>query len=1039
MHYNVQSIVPKLDILQTELNSFGILAFSETWLHATVDSNELIFPLFQVPERKDRPHDRYGGVMIYVKEGLDYRRRHDLEPRGIECIWIELSSKHKHILFGLFYRPPSSDANYFSMMLDSLNLATDTGLNDIIVTGDFNLNALALPASRKITSLCSEFALCQCINEPTHFTETSESLIDLLFVHNKNSLILSGVGDPFLGQEHRYHCPIYGAFKFCRPKIKSFTRQIWNYDRGDYNLLRTKAADTDWNTLRNDDVDVYASNIINHLLSIAKDCIPNKMTRIKPTDPPWITSEIKRTIRKRKRAYRKAKQTNSPAHWSKFKRLRNKSVSLIRNSKLAHTAKIAEKLRSDSLSSKNWWSILKSFISPASKTSLPPLEHNGSTYTDEQDKANLLNGFFRDQTMLNDQNVELPDIIPHNVTSPLRTLSLTPLEVESVLKTLELGKASGPDGLNNRILKELAQEISVALCALFNYSLSKGCFPAPWKDANLSPIPKKGDLSLLTNHRPISLLNSVSKLFERLVFKHLFNHLRDNNILTPLQSGFIPGDSTVNQLTYLYNTFCHALDNGKEVRVVFCDIKKAFDRVWHAGLLHKLRACGVSGSLLDWFRNYLSDRRQRVVLPGANSDWAYIRAGVPQGSVLGPLLFLIFINDIVIEINSNIRLFADDTSLYIIVENPQASALLLNTDLQKISDWADKWLVLFNPPKSESLTVSRKLIKPVHPPLSMNNQQIKEVQSHKHLGLYLASDGSWHDHIQYIKDKAWTRVNIMRNLKYKLDRKSLEIIYIAFIRPILEYGDTIWDNCAQYEKDELEKIQHEAARIATGATRLVSLQNLYNEVKWQSLQKRRDDHKLTLFFKMNNNLVPRYLSSLVPPTVGSASRYSLRNANNLQNINTRTTLYSNSFLPSAVRCWNDLPSEAKQTDSLYSFKHYLARDRVRTPKYYYTGKRPCQILHTRLRTDCSSLNFYLFSKHIIDSPLCSCGSIENAYHYLFQCDNYTNQRIVLFDSISQFHTINLDLLLFGDPALTPAENTHIFERVQKYIMDTKRF
>ena len=231
------------------------------------------------------------------------------------------------------------------------------------------------------------------------------------------------------------------------------------------------------------------------------------------------------------------------------------------------------------------------------------------------------------------------------------------------------------------------------------------------------------------------MLNSEDKVFERLIFKHLYNHLRDNNVLSSLQSGFIQGDSTVNQLSFLYNTFCQALDMGKEVRVVFCDIRKAFDRVWHAGLLHKLKAAGVQGELLKWFTNYLAERKQRVILPDVASDWTYILAGVPQGSILGPILFLIYINDIVAEIGSNIRLFADDTSLYIIVENPITSAVCLNSDLSKISIWANNWLVDFNPIKTESMLISRKLNKPVHPPLFMQEVQIAEVSSHKHLGL----------------------------------------------------------------------------------------------------------------------------------------------------------------------------------------------------------------------------------------------------------------------------------------------------------------
>ena len=754
VQYNVQSIAPKLDILHAELHAFDILAFTETWLSASTLTNDLLFQSYHPPERKDRVEDRHGGVMLYVKEGLHYRRRQDLEPKGIECLWIEIINKHKHVLFGLFYRPPNSDANYYSTIEDSIHLAVDTGLNDIIVTGDFNFNLLSAQTSRKIEYFCTQFSLYQSIDQPTHFTENSSSLLDIIFIHNKDHLILSGVGDPFLDQQLRYHCPIYGIFRFAKPKLKSFTRQIWNYDQGDFNLLRTKATNTDWESLRDNDINVYANNFTNHILYIAKECIPNRVIRVRPSDPPWLTTYIKRFIRKRKRAYRKAKLTNLPTNWNKFRKLRNKVVNMIREAKNTHTDKISDKLKSGSISSRDWWTILKLFISPKTRSTVPPIEHNGAVYTEDQDKATLLNDFFQIQTLLNDQNAALPDIPRYNVESKLSTIALTPLEVESVLKTLVVGKASGPNGVNNRILKELSREISQPLCSLFNYSLQTCTVPNSWKESNVCPVPKKDNESQLSNYRPISLLNSEGKVFERLIFKHLFNHLRDNNILTSMQSGFIPGDSTVNQLTFLYNTFCRALDDGKEVRVVFCDISKAFDRVWHAGLIHKLEAAGVSGRLLVWFKNYLSDRKQRVVLPGAYSDWTNIRAGVPQGSILGPLLFLVFINDIVNDIGSNIRLFADDTSVYIIVDNPLRSAELLSADLEKISLWANTWLVTFNPAKTESLLISRKLIKPDHPPLYMQNQHIAEVETHKHLGLYLSSDCSWHQHIKYITDRA---------------------------------------------------------------------------------------------------------------------------------------------------------------------------------------------------------------------------------------------------------------------------------------------
>ena len=351
------------------------------------------------------------------------------------------------------------------------------------------------------------------------------------------------------------------------------------------------------------------------------------------------------------------------------------------------------------------------------------------------------------------------------------------------------------------------------------------------------------------------------------------------------------------------------------------------------------------------------------------SDWNFINAGVPQGSILGPLLFLIFINDIVKDIGSNIRLFADDTSLYIIVEHPDLAARCINFDRHTISDWAGKWLVKYSPPKTESTVVIRKINKPNHPPLFMSDVLIKEVSSHKHLGVHLSSDCTWQSHIERIKEKAWQRLNVMGRLKFILDMKSLEIIYTSFIRPVLEYGDTIWDNYTLYEKRELDKIQNEAARIATGATAVVSIQALYDEVGWETLQTRRTNHKLSLFFKMPHDLAPTYLNNRVPPSVSETSRYAVRNADDYITIQCKTQHHYPSFLPSVIRDWNNLPQQANQINSLVFFKAYLTRDKIKVPKYFYQGKRKWQVMHTRIRTNCSALNSDLFVKNIIDSVL----------------------------------------------------------------------
>ena len=246
---------------------------------------------------------------------------------------------------------------------------------------------------------------------------------------------------------------------------------------------------------------------------------------------------------------------------------------------------------------------------------------------------------------------------------------------------------------------------------------------------------------------------------ERCIHKHLYNYISENNLLTPFQSGFIQGDSTIFQILHTYHSFLEAVDSGKEVQVVFCDISKAFGRVWHRGLLHKLAGMGLSEGLLRWFKSYLSNRRQRVILNGIESNWADVLAGVPRGSILGPLLFLIYIIDIVNNIRSSIRLFADDTSIYIISDNPQTAAFILNTDLETIKRWSHNWLVDFNPTKTSTLLISRRQHPVFHPSLEMNNVVLNETTSHKHLGLTISNACSWIEHINNIAETAWSRLN----------------------------------------------------------------------------------------------------------------------------------------------------------------------------------------------------------------------------------------------------------------------------------------
>ncbi|MCU7801465.1 MAG: hypothetical protein KZQ70_15375, partial [gamma proteobacterium symbiont of Lucinoma myriamae] len=283
------------------------------------------------------------------------------------------------------------------------------------------------------------------------------------------------------------------------------------------------------------------------------------------------------------------------------------------------------------------------------------------------------------------------------------------------------------------------------------------------------------------------------------------------------------------------------------------------------------------------------------------------------------------------------------------------------------------------------------------------------------------------------------RIHVMRKLKFKLDRRSLQTIYYSFIRPLLEYADVVWDNCTQYEVNDLEKIQNEAARIVTGATKLVSINSLLLETGWETLSSRRKKHKLQLFFKMQNGLSPDYLSSLVPPTVGSTSNYPLRNATNLHTIHAKSQLYYNSFLPSVIRDWNELPDETRNSPSVSALKRKLNSNIAIPPRFYFAGKRLGQIYHARLRTNCSSLHQHLFAKNIVDSPLCACGAVEDTHHFLLLCNRFDNLRQELFDIVSTICRPTLDVLLFGKQECSLVQNRLIFLAVHDFVLKTKRF
>ena len=516
---------------------------------------------------------------------------------------------------------------------------------------------------------------------------------------------------------------------------------------------------------------------------------------------------------------------------------------LIEKSKGKYYSRLTCKLSDIGKSSKAYWS--KKILC------IPRLFENNEYITDFKKKAELFNSFFANQCSLINNNSQLPRILPCKTNERLYSIKITDDEILKIIAKLDPNKAHSHDKMGIRMIKLRSTSICKPLSLIFNHCIDSDIYPCEWKKANAVPIHKKGDKKTLKNYRPVSLLPICSKIFERLIYNEMFGFFLDKGLIAANQSGFKPGDSCINQLLSITHNIYKSFDDGYEVRGVFFDVSKAFDKVWHDGLIFKLQENGTSGNLLNVLKHFLTNRKQRVGLNGLYSSWNNVKAGVPQGFILGLLLFLIYINDLADGLSSNTKFFADDTSLFSVIHDSVITTLELNSDLSRIKQWPFQWKMSFIPDsnkQAQEVIFSRKLKKFCHPSLRFNNN-ISQASSQKHLGLTLDNRLTFDEHLTNVPNKIKKNIGLLQKLQNILPRAALLTIYKCFIRPHLDYGDIIYDqayNLSFHQK--LESIQYNSALALTGAIRGSSREKLYQELGLESLQLRRWYRKLCCFY-----------------------------------------------------------------------------------------------------------------------------------------------------------------------------------------------
>ena len=1070
-HININSITSPTKI--EELNQFvvtsdvKILAITETKLDDSVNSSMYQIKGFHSPLTKHR-NRHGGGVAVYVHTSLPVQHLKALELSEHEWLWAKIKLPALTLIICCTYLPPNLSAQQQQSFIDDFSESVCEAQKHspaaILTLGDFNTGNIYLDHHHHNHNGTSSFDhtlkdaadaldLKQLIIEPTRISQSSSNLRDLIFTSNDNIISNSGTLSSF-GQLD--HFPIYATIQI--PTVEEnklpVTKNIWDYSKTNIPLLTETLQNVSWDDILQRDIHTATDTFISTLQEAARLTIPIKQINLNHRQKTWINGDLKRNIRKRDRLFKTAKRTNDPNDWNRWKIQRNCVTAINKRLKSQYLKGQVDKLLTQRRDPHKYHQTLRNITGRFRDDTIPPLETSeGNIITDNPSKVTALNDYFAAQTFLDISDEQEPP--PNTNTQPvpvLANISTTEQEVLYYLNSIDPNKSTGPDNIPTKFLKMTALLIAKPLAMLFNASLSSGIYPNAFKEANVRPIFKnKGSPSDFTSYRPISLLSPLSKIFEKIVYKQMYSHFTENNLLTDKQSGYRKNHSTQDQLLYLTDNLYKSLDDGHNFTAVYLDISKYFDTIWHKGLLYKCEhEFGITGQLLNWLKSYLTDRKQRVILGNDLSPLLTLKAGCPQGSVLGPLLALIYLNKLSTKTKNDILFFADDTSLY----SPHATDIQLTQtslqdDLDVIYNYGKDWAITFNPAKTIQQTFSHQRT-PQIPKLTFGGHPIPIKQNHTHLGVTLSTDLRFHEHINNICQKVNKTLGPLYPIARYLPRQILDQIYKIYIRPHFDYCDAIYDgHITIRDTTRLETLQNRTARLVTGTLFRTPTDKLRKELGWELLTQRRQIHKLILYHKLSdpNQPTPNYITSRIPNTRARDTNILLRNANTHTRLPHRTSSYYKSFFPATIRNWNQLP-ETIRNQNHKSFKKEI-RERLGLPdppKYYSFGTKEGNILHTRIRTEMTYLNSHLYKILKCPSPMCDCGyPDETSQHFVLSCPKYANLRTEMINTLTRISLSFADLeqpqlflTLVHGADLCGVGGRAVARAFQKFLIDTGR-
>jgi hypothetical protein len=990
MYQNLRGLVPfsalgktnmpldsnKLLELQSKIykDKPDVIILTETWLSKEHLDNEILPDNIYKIYRKDRstrshPPDpnnaskfrrKGGGVLIAVKTNIDI----DNDKVDISCkaemLSVSLRTNSTNYCITACYRVGTLGAENLKEIDRHLrDVAGRKKFNAHFVVGDFNFPEINWEVDQSSTRLGQQFidlfnelGLTQMIDRPTH---EKGKILDLLLsnlVGAVDNIVVLGKNEICSSDHFGITFTIKMNFR-----TKLTKRKIYNFKQADWEGLNNDLKSVRWDEhLQCDAVTGWLrfKSILTHHMN----CRIPIITVTDKDQPPWFDSETYQLCLKKERLRRKFNETGRAEDYTKFSECRIRFHELVNEKMISNFSEDDD----PALISKKFWSYVKS----TSKSSRIPdtVNYHGRFRNNPRDQAELFNEYFEEQF----SDASAYDVDFDYSDDQTNDIDFSISRIRKLLKEINVNKSPGPDGINGRVLKACREGIAYPLSCIFKLSYNTGQIPSDWKLGNVVPVHKKGSKTSVENYRPISLTSLVMKIFEKIVRDKLLAKCQHK--LNDKQHGFLPHKSCTTQMIGYTDSLSLSLNDNVRTDVVYFDFAKAFDSVNHDIILKKLKQqFGIDGTLLKFIMNYLKDRQQRVVIGGSQSGLKAVRSGVPQGSILGPLFFVLFINDICdcISDGTHITLYADDTKIWRRIVGWDDHAIL-QQDIDALKNWADMNKMKFHPDKCKALCVSNRASENVLQwaaafPFqtffyTLDGVDIDFVESEKDLGVYVTSDLKWEVNVAALCTKASSRLGLMRrSLRFVKDQKQKRAFYLSLVRSLFEHCSVIWRPTTSTLLEKVESIQRRAVKWI-----LHEKDHHYNDFEY--LARLRDLDLMPMEFKfkftdliifhqiyngqsvvklpsyllpMNNTDRSRLRSNVRPPVrLLDSDTTGVPDLNNRRNnrhdrlslkceVEGRARSFKSGFFFRTHTEWNDLPTDLKEISDPDSFKCTLRK------------------------------------------------------------------------------------------------------------------